>query len=392
LIRKSKPATRQGALTVILDVKQGESDALLQLLTAIGIDIEHNPTLQFRRSPRTHFARFVLLDDRNQGQPNAPADYSRLLFTSNYDGSEDTYLQELSSVLSGGLQSVFRHCVDCPAASASARDLTAFLKARNQPSQTFYVAFPGRTVQDIARAARTRSWFEAALDKLSVELQSPARGTTIQLPQDQSESSPSGTPEELSFLERLFEWSIGLRQVRTQPKATRIDRALTAIEDKPNVVQNQITVIVNVKPSLWSRLALRLVLFGANRSVQNANGSLSDITTIHFARWALIDRGSKLLFESNYDGSWERYIDDFVDRASFGLNAIWGNTVEFLVGGSRDIEAFKKSIRDNQTPAQVFYSAYPQSTVVNIFNDLHCAENVNGIVQEIAAGAIVYPK
>jgi hypothetical protein len=167
---------------------------------------------------------------------------------------------------------------------------------------------------------------------------------------------------------------------------------LTAIEDKPNVVQNQITVIVNVKPSLWSRLALRLVLFGANRGVQNANGSLSDITTIHFARWALIDHGNKLLFESNYDGSWERYIDDFVDRASFGLNAIWGNTVEFPLGGSRDIEAFKKSIRDNQTPAQVFYSAYPQSTVVNIFNDLHCAENLNGVMQEIAAGTIVYPK
>ena len=94
---------------------------------------------------------------------------------------------------------------------------------------------------------------------------------------------------------------------------------------------------------------------------KKSNGALSGISTIHFARWVIIDNGTKLLFESNYDGSWERYIDDFIDKASVGLNAIWGNCPEYP-RGCCDIEAFKKSIRDNQVPSQFFYSAYPETT------------------------------
>jgi hypothetical protein len=137
------------------------------------------------------------------------------------------------------------------------------------------------------------------------------------------------------------------------------------------------------------------VLWVANRQVRSTQGALSGISTIHFARWAIIDKGTRLLFESNYDGSWESYIDDFVDHVSVGLNSIWGNCLRYPPGGARDIEAFKQSIRANQIPAQVFYSAYRELSVVNIMNNLRVADAIEqsdlNTLARFAMGEISFP-
>ena len=91
----------------------------------------------------------------------------------------------------------------------------------------------------------------------------------------------------------------------------------------------------------------------------------------------MIDNGNNILFESNFDGSWENYIDDFVDHASVGMNVIWGNCIGFPKGGSKDIESFKSYIRNNQTSAQLFYSAYKDLTVRNILTDLSISNEVS---------------
>jgi hypothetical protein len=101
-------------------------------------------------------------------------------------------------------------------------------------------------------------------------------------------------------------------------------------------------------------------------------GNLSGIATIHFARWVVIDGGRRLLFLSNYDGSWENYLDDFIDRASTGLTAIWSNTVGFprsyflAFGGATDELRFKTIVRRSQVPSLAWYSAYPDLSVQNI--------------------------
>ena len=128
-----------------------------------------------------------------------------------------------------------------------------------------------------------------------------------------------------------------------------------------------------------------------NQQAAHAHGSLSGLTTIHFARWVLLDGGRSILFESNYDGSWENYINDFVEFASRGMDAIWAGAVDFPRGGSRDIEAFKAIIRRYQFPAQVFYSAYPYSTVRNNLYNLRLAEALrqpapNQTVREFTQG------
>jgi hypothetical protein len=138
------------------------------------------------------------------------------------------------------------------------------------------------------------------------------------------------------------------------------------MEDR--VVQNQMTT-VSPNKSGYHRLFLRGVLYAAEINAL-IFGSLSGLPMVHFAQWSMIDGGANLLFESNFDGTWEKYIDDFIDNSYFGLDAIWGQSPLYPPGGARNIMAFKAGIRNFQYPAQIFYSAYPDSTVQNIYDDI----------------------
>ena len=96
----------------------------------------------------------------------------------------------------------------------------------------------------------------------------------------------------------------------------------------------------------------------------------------------MIDKGRRLLFVSNFDGSWENYLDDFIDKASPGLTAIWSNTVGFpktswlVLDGARDGSRFKANARDKQTYTNVWYSAYKQLTVQTIDNNSAIREDL----------------
>ena len=92
-----------------------------------------------------------------------------------------------------------------------------------------------------------------------------------------------------------------------------------------------------------------------------------------------VARRHRLLFFSNYDGSWESYLGEFIDRAACGLTAVWSNTVGFprtcrlLGAGARDEEAFKQWTRRHQILTQVWWSGVPDSTVQNIRDDVGSA-------------------
>ena len=127
--------------------------------------------------------------------------------------------------------------------------------------------------------------------------------------------------------------------------------------------------------------------FGSNP----AHGQLSGIPSIHFAHWAMIDNGRRLLFLSNYDGSWENYLDDFIDKASTGLTGIWSNTVGFpptrflVFAGARNGPWFKAWARNQQTYTAVWYSAYKNLTVNIIDNNSAICE---GLVLPLAGAAV----
>jgi hypothetical protein len=167
------------------------------------------------------------------------------------------------------------------------------------------------------------------------------------------------------------------------------------VQKEDQIVQNQLSHLVNIKPGWYRPLALWVVLTTVNllARYKYVHGSLGGIPTIHFARWVIIDDRRRLLFFSNYDGSWENYLGDFIDKAAPGLTAVWSNTegcpkAEWVYkAGARDEQRFKSWTRDHQIVTQVWYSAYPELTVDNINNNSAIRAGLFGDLNEKQARA-----
>ena len=142
-----------------------------------------------------------------------------------------------------------------------------------------------------------------------------------------------------------------------------------AVVDRENRAgaQNHLTGLSVMKAGWLRRLALRLAFFVIRFAAVYVfrPGFLGGIGTIHFARWVLLPGTGKLVFFSNYGGSWESYLEDFITKARYGLTGVWSNTLGFprsrhlFLDGASDGDRFKRWARDQQIPTLFWYAAYP---------------------------------
>jgi hypothetical protein len=135
-------------------------------------------------------------------------------------------------------------------------------------------------------------------------------------------------------------------------------------------VTNQYTAMGSIKPGRFRLLLEIAILFGINWVARHifTRGSLARIGTIHFAHWVFLDQGRRGFFCSNYDGGHEAYMDDFINKAGFGLNLSFSSfigypTTNWLVARGAWLEQeFKRFQRRHQIPTDVWYRAYPGLT------------------------------
>ena len=79
-----------------------------------------------------------------------------------------------------------------------------------------------------------------------------------------------------------------------------------------------------------------------------------------------------MLFLSNYDGSLEAYMDDFINKVGWGLNLVFSNGVGYprthwlVQDGSKSEQQFKYTLRRHQLPTEVWYKAYPGLTAFDL--------------------------
>lgn len=99
--------------------------------------------------------------------------------------------------------------------------------------------------------------------------------------------------------------------------------------------------------------------------------SLLGLSFIHFARWAIIRRdqwpdlgqgkqklkNDYLLFCSNFNGTWDQYIDAFADGFPSGLDFFWHTSTKYPQ--SIPITPFKEYIRINQIDTEYYYNSVP---------------------------------
>ena len=92
--------------------------------------------------------------------------------------------------------------------------------------------------------------------------------------------------------------------------------------------------ITRRKPGPVRWFTLRIAFWSGRLNVTKIYppGFLGAIGTIHAARWVTIPGTRELVFFSNYGGSWESYLEDFITQAHEGLTAVWSNTIGFPRG------------------------------------------------------------
>jgi hypothetical protein len=71
----------------------------------------------------------------------------------------------------------------------------------------------------------------------------------------------------------------------------------------------------------WTRLSLRVVT--AIGYAFFTEGRLGTAPGIQFSHWHIIDRGRRLLFCANFDGTFGGYLDDFIKGPSIGTTLFW---------------------------------------------------------------------
>ena len=169
------------------------------------------------------------------------------------------------------------------------------------------------------------------------------------------------------------------------------DDALALMFERENrCAQNHMLSITERKPgvvrSFTARMAFWLIGELVGRSFEP--GFLGPIGTIHSARWITVPGTRTLLFFSNYDGSWESYLEDFIKLAHGGLTAVWSNSAGFpraenlFQKGATDGERFKRYARRSMIPTQFWYSAYPSLTAARIRRNARITQGLRTIGSE----------
>jgi hypothetical protein len=111
-------------------------------------------------------------------------------------------------------------------------------------------------------------------------------------------------------------------------------------------------------------------------------GRLSRVSTIHFARWVFLNDKRRLLFASNYDGSLDSYMDDFINKVGWGLNLVFSNGIGYptskwlVLDGSKDEQSFKYFLRRHQITTQVWYNAHPGLTAFDLKRNMMIREGI----------------
>jgi hypothetical protein len=405
---------QQSPLTVLSEIVPERIVPLRQLLQQIDCDVEGNGTISFALFPSVHFARFVIIEPMVEDKMHP----TWLAFSVNYDGTLDELLSELYTHAGSGFDSVYSHCRGYQAGGAN--QFHTYIHDHKLPyPNAFYVGHRGLTVKTILKQNKIRKAIEEFLNtnsQQSYPADQVKKNIVNHLRTNYSELMEEVPPEikqksiwepillaiaVIFFIRFVFGWKVlaGLfltlfillgiaylilrwkectdPQIKIESEESLVSQITSLTSREDFTVQNQLTHLVAIKPG-WFRLGLlKFVLWGINllALVLYNKGKLGNIPTIHFARWVTIDHGKRLLFFSNFDGSWESYLGDFVDKAAVGLTAVWSNTNLFpktknlIQDGATDEQRFKYWTRVHQIPTQVWYTAYKSLSVVNVLNN-----------------------
>jgi hypothetical protein len=396
---------------VVAELDQSRITELRDLLATMNLKPgqadPHNSLIPFEELENLHFARLVVLDDQTTGDVEAyglpPVRYPlSLAFLGDFDGDYDRFLTDLAACAGPGLRRIFSYCADFTAASNA--ELIRWMKLREYRPATYYCNWRGRTVrqtreeESLRRALvryvrRTPELAGMPAPAIAAKLrefvnQAKAEGQIRLTPEPPTPwiwrirnalhaalAAPAivlvGIPVGIMLLALLRAREKSDPEIAPRPEPAQA-AALARIEDHD--VTNQFTAMGTLKPGAFRRWSLTFILWLIQYTTRHiyVRGRLARVRSIHFARWVFIDGKKRLVFFSNYDGSLESYMDDFINKVAFGLNVVFTHGIGYpttrglLLDGAKDEQKFKYYIRRHELATEVWYNAHAGLTAANL--------------------------
>ncbi|MQA30190.1 MAG: hypothetical protein GEU82_10170 [Luteitalea sp.] len=135
-------------------------------------------------------------------------------------------------------------------------------------------------------------------------------------------------------------------------------------------MQNPLTLIMSIKsPADYTQLAALLQKIQSAPPDRNPIWlALTKLNTVHFARFVFLESNTKLAVITTYDGSFDAYINEFVDEIGEVFNALLAHMSDAPpLPVQQNRQAFLDYVRKNDLRAiEPFFSAYPKATVLDI--------------------------
>ena len=403
----------QSNLTVLAPIADGRTDDLRQLLLSMnrepGVADPGNKLIPFGQLDELHFARLLILDDPTAGDITdayklpTPVYPLYFAFLCDFDGPLDTFLRKLVSCSGKGLTALFEHCEGF----LRGTDLQVWIRQHHQEPATSYINWLGRTTQQIREEAalhlRIRNWLNADNSRMQLSPNQLQNALRAYVSGEQRAGRITLTPEPgtpviwqikniahliavpllllflLPFLivyAPIFVFQLRRREktdaeIAPRPRLAYADK-LATLEDRD--VTNQFSAFGSLKPGLFRRWTLIFILWIISYTTRHIfnRGRLARVTTIHFARWVFLDDKKRLFFASNYDGSLDSYMDDFINKVAFGLNVVFSNGIGYpttnwlVLDGAKDEQKFKYFIRRHELPTEVWYNGHPGLSALDL--------------------------
>ncbi len=172
-------------------------------------------------------------------------------------------------------------------------------------------------------------------------------------------------------------------RLRSKEKSDAVDESLVKpdnvqriqdYENQPAFIQSQLTAVNTLKKGRFRLALLSLGLLVIKLEVLHwfRSGFVVDIGTIRQAKWFRLAGTDQLIFQANFDGSWESYLEDFSNKAFQGQNAVWSHcegyprTRFMMLDGANDGDNFKRWVRSKQIRTNFWYSRFPNLSNAHI--------------------------
>jgi hypothetical protein len=135
-------------------------------------------------------------------------------------------------------------------------------------------------------------------------------------------------------------------------------------------VQSPLTLIMKIKADAdYQQLAGLLAHIQSLPPDQNPIwAALDKLANVHFARFAFMENNTRLAVITTYDGTFEDYINEFIDAIGDVFNALLAHMQDAPPLPVQKYRAeFLAYVKANDLRCiEPFYSAYPAATVLDI--------------------------